>query len=412
MDGLKSFLFCAVLAALIWIVPIEGQVSVFGQETALPATDATETVTMDPGQSEYYSGTDACCESTCGDCLSYSCCAQPRLYGYIEAVFLDYDNRHPDRVIAVDTAMYDNGNGDGDYVLMTTGNTNLDVEPGFRFLVGYALNQCWAIEFGYLGIYDWEGSATITGEDNLAIPGDLGLASNDFFNGDVFRVHRSSELHSFELMPVRSFCCCCPSASCCEDSCGCESSCGCGPSCGGGGSDCCGTTYDTRCFSLLAGFRYLRLNENFNLNGTDFDEGTSDYHIRTKNDLYGFQLGARWRRGYGCWGWEVTGKAGIYGNDCEQQQYVTDFPPPFMLREPRHHRDGKVAFVGELNLNLTYQLTQCWGIRGGYNFMWLNGVALAPDQLDFTHTAYSGTGLRNSGAAFLHGASIGVEACW
>ena len=38
--------------------------------------------------------------------------------------------------------------------------------------------------------------------------------------------------------------------------------------------------------------------------------------------------------------------------------------------------------MGELNLSATYDLTSHFKVRAGYEIMWLNGRALAPDQID------------------------------
>ena len=46
-------------------------------------------------------------------------------------------------------------------------------------------------------------------------------------------------------------------------------------------------------------------------------------------------------------------------------------------------RTGEVAFVGELNLSLLYRLTDVWNLRAGYSALWIQGVALAPDQAGF-----------------------------
>ena len=48
----------------------------------------------------------------------------------------------------------------------------------------------------------------------------------------------------------------------------------------------------------------------------------------------------------------------------------------------------------------------------GYNVMWVEGVALAPNQLDFTDTPTSGTELRSTGGVFFHGANAGVVFQW
>ena len=52
------------------------------------------------------------------------------------------------------------------------------------------------------------------------------------------------------------------------------------------------------------------------------------------------------------------------------------------------------------------------GSWAGYNLLWIEGVALAPDQLDFTNTPTSGTGLTSSSGLFLHGFSAGLEGRW
>jgi len=82
------------------------------------------------------------------------------------------------------------------------------------------------------------------------------------------------------------------------------------------------------------------------------------------------------------------------------------------IRIPTGGNGGSAAFVGELNLTGIYQLNQTWGLRAGYNLMWIEGVALAPAQTDFTLTSTSGTGLNRGGGLFLHGINLGLEARW
>ena len=118
------------------------------------------------------------------------------------------------------------------------------------------------------------------------------------------------------------------------------------------------------------------------------------------------------RRSRGRFGWEATGKAGIFGNDAQQTQSVTDFPN-FPLRPTVSSSGGGVAFVGEINLSALYRLTDVWNLRAGYNAMWIEGLALAPDQLDFNFAASpSGNQLHNGGGMFLHGVNVGLEARW
>ena len=172
-------------------------------------------------------------------------------------------------------------------------------------------------------------------------------------------------------------------------------------------------------FTWFGGFRYFNLGEKLDISSQRtvagaFEQGS--YNIRTTNNLYGAQLGARMRQTQGRFEWEATGKAGVYGNDADQAQTVTDFPPggpaPFQLRNASSGQSG-VAFIGEGNLTGRYRLTNVWNIRAGYNVIWIEGLALAPDQLDFNlAAAQGGRRLDNDGGLFLHGVNVGLEARW
>ena len=124
------------------------------------------------------------------------------------------------------------------------------------------------------------------------------------------------------------------------------------------------------------------------------------------------QTGARIRQAWSNFGWDATAKAGIFGNAASQSQLVTDFPPGFVLRNTQSASHGQVAFVTDINLSAFYQLNSIWSLRGGYNLLWVQGVAIAPNQLDFTDTASSGSVLHSTGGFFAHGVSAGVQANW
>ena len=90
---------------------------------------------------------------------------------------------------------------------------------------------------------------------------------------------------------------------------------------------------------------------------------------------------------------------------------VGDFNNTFILRNTLTH-GSNVAGVGDLNLSGVYRINDVWGIRGGYNVIFVNGLALAPNQLDFTYAANSGTALNHSGMVIFQGANVGLEARW
>jgi hypothetical protein len=299
----------------------------------------------------------------------------PSTYGYVEGLFMDRDNDAIDRPLVLDLNTNE--------VLLTTGDLDFDWTGGVRGLIGQALNNCWAVEFGYLGIFENNADATVSRDDSLRLPGDLGSGQvNNFFFADEVNVDWDSSLCSVEANLVGLGCRC----------------------------DCC-----SHCMSgeLLFGFRYFNLDEDFALTAFDSAEGTTTYGVHTDNDLYGVQLGGRLRYFFDVWSFEATGKGGVYANDVRQNQDpIIDFPNPpgVVVRPALSSSEVTHTFVSEVNLTAIYHLNSVWGVRAGYNFLYLDGVALAPDQLDFTNTPNSGLGLFNQADVFYHGASFGLEA--
>ncbi len=284
-----------------------------------------------------------------------------------------------DRVLAVDL---DSG-VPGEDTVLSAGDLGFSMEPGYRLLFGYRPNPCrtkgccYSWEFSYFGVNGWTGSGVAAGDQNLAIPGILGFATNNFLFADEIRAVYRSRLHNLEANCIKS---------CCSD---------------------CRTQLD-----FLLGFRFIALNEDFSLIGTDLLEGTSSYDVSTNNYLYGLQMGGRMTQWMGPWAVRVTGKAGLMLNDAGQRQTVTDFPDDFVVRQVPRVSGNSAAMLGEIELTLMRRITNVWSIRGGYSVLGLGGLALAPDQLDFTLTPTSGTGLATNGFALFHGAHVGLEAVW
>lgn len=315
----------------------------------------------------------------------------PCVYGMVEALFLQ---RHPqlnDQALVNDQTT--------NTTLLSTSNLNFNYNPGLRAMVGVGLCDGRALEFSYLGLFSGSANATVVQPNpNSFLTFQDNLVGNVFVNTERYDVEYSSWLNSF----AANFACCC---GCC-DSTGCGESCG--ESCGEGG---CG---QSRCQSLtwFSGFRYLNFGERFNMSAQRTVAAATEsgsYNISTSNHLYGGQLGARIRRTRGRFGWEGSGAAGVYLNNSQQSQSVTDFPN-FPLRNASNSGNG-AAFVGDTNLSGIYRLNNVWNLRAGYNVMWIQGLALAPNQLDSDFAAaQGGTNLDNGGGMLLHGVNVGIEA--
>ncbi len=132
---------------------------------------------------------------------------------------------------------------------------------------------------------------------------------------------------------------------------------------------------------LLIGFRYFYLQDQLFTTFNDVQTGSSSYNISSYNNLFGGQIGGRLSRERGNFGFDFTGKAGVYGNDIHSSQRVSDFSG-FEQRNNSVNA-GQLAFLGDLQLNTTYRFSQKWSLRGGYQVYWIQGLALAPSQLDF-----------------------------
>ena len=115
--------------------------------------------------------------------------------------------------------------------------------------------------------------------------------------------------------------------------------------------------------------------------------GVDDYAVVANNSLVGRQIGAATR----VWDRnrllvECLLKSGIYNNDTRTN---IDANEGSSLGGPgafSHAAAGvdSAAFVGEINLLATYQIRQRLALRAGYQLMWIDGVAMANDQIPNT----------------------------
>jgi len=309
----------------------------------------------------------------------------PCFYGLVEALFFMRNPRLDDQAIVVDP--------NTGTTFLSTSDLLTNFNPGLRATFGMRLCGGRAVEFEYLGLFAATNSAVAVQPDPSAF-----LIFPDNFFGNVFvdmsrvEMNYASGLQGIAI----NFPCCCGCCEPCTDECGCS-------------------VNSCQSYEWFGGFRYLNLNETLNLAaqrivGGETEEG--NYNIRTNNNLYGAQLGARFRRTSGRFGYEATGTAGIFGNSSRQTQAVTDFPN-FPIRPSVSSSKNSVAFVGWANLSGLYLLNDVWNLRAGYNLLWIEGVALAPDQLDFDFASSpSGNQLNSGGGLLLHGINVGVEARW
>jgi hypothetical protein len=168
--------------------------------------------------------------------------------------------------------------------------------------------------------------------------------------------------------------------------------------------------------TVLAGFRWLNLGEHLvgTLDPPTFpgESNWTFWNTTTTNNLYGFQIGDDgkiWERGR--FSVDALVKAGIFDDNAEQTTEVS-----VIAKEQRwaSASTNHAAFVGETGLQCKYQLTRRFLLRAGYEAIWLQGVALAPGQIQATQTdlhtiSVQALGVNCDSGVFYHGATAGLE---
>ncbi len=299
-------------------------------------------------------------------------------YALAEALFWQRDNQAFNQPLAVTV-------GDGATVLETN-DLRFPVAAGVRTFYGQRSPEDGGWEVGYFGIYG-QTATNIQGTvppNYIQLPDPLG--GNLTEDGEFVTAKYSSLLNSAEVNLFAT------------------------------DSDWINDPSGWATIDWLAGFRYVGVEEDAVL-ATDCcrmgDEFfTIPYRARTRNNMFGAQLGVRGRRAWERWAVEGWAKGALMGVAQEQIQDPL-FTYAGVLERPATSRaGGEVGFVGDLTMSAIYRLNQAWGIRAGYSLLWLDGLALAPDQFDFGTDAGSGTNLVNSSGIFYHGANLGLEARW
>ncbi len=162
-------------------------------------------------------------------------------------------------------------------------------------------------------------------------------------------------------------------------------------------------------FAPLAGLRFIELEDQFDrLSG---DGATNLLLSKTDNELWGFQVGGEallWETGPARL--QSTLKGGVFYNNLGLSTGGGAITIPAFDPTASFSSDH-ISFFGELNLEYAYQVCPQFAIRVGYTAMWLDGVALAPNQHD-NFNLQSGTGTFDYGTVIYHGSYVGAEFIW
>jgi hypothetical protein len=298
----------------------------------------------------------------------------------------------------------------GNTIVLSSGQLEFDQEPGFRVVGRYDLGPLSVVEFGYMGIYSYESSATaIDPAGNLfslfsrPAPGVGLFGVNPIgvnlpggplpFTERAIRhsIELEADLQTAEISYRRYWLGWIPRIS--------------------------GT--------LLAGFRHTHIGEEFEFAtlGTPnvdpvFVNPAFEYTIDADNNLSGFQAGGDiWISLTQGLRFGTEGKVGIYANHynltTETAQGEANALVPTLEEE---FDDDKAAFIGELSIDLVADVLPSLSIRAGYEILFLDSLVLAGENFNQT-SPFGNQGVRrpfveDDGQLFYNGAHAGIEYIW
>ena len=259
-----------------------------------------------------------------------------------------------------------------------TGETLVDAEnlefnhnAAVRYQLIREYCNCWGWDIGFFGIDSWTSSGNGGGPVSPVLTGP-GIDFQSTQHGTIFRAEYGTDLYSAEFNIRR------------------------------------------RCHewvTAVAGFRWMELRDE--LRTLSIAPQVEDFYtIDTNNQMYGFQLGADsqlWDNGKRL---RLDGifRAGILFNNADQHTsapILTPFVPSVV--DEISARDDHTAFLGEVGLRGGVRVYRNWYATGGYAFMLLDGLALAPDQLPHTNMVVpTSATLDTGGTLYFHGATVGL----
>jgi hypothetical protein len=302
-------------------------------------------------------GEDPSCDTTC-DSLG-TCGPKSTWWVSAEAMFLDRSQNYSG-VMVVDDA--------NQSAPVLTGR-DLEFLPvaGPRFALGTCLGRGLQAELVYFGLHDWTAQSSVTGNNNLSLPGDIATATQDFFAADAMNVNYGSRLQNVEAnlwIPATGF-------------------------------------------EWMTGFRHFSLIEDLTISSFDSDTFQSSYAIDTNNQLFGGQIGVRKSWSYQALTFRPELKFGVLGNSDNQRSLLQDLDNSITLRNTAES-SSNLSTLSEIRLASDYRISEHFRVDFGYQFLWVTGLALAPNQLDFTDSATSGQFLSDGHSVFFQGANVGL----
>ncbi len=353
---------CRLLAVMI-LAALAGPSARADLDLSAFGVDASGCATCGRGGSDAScdgAGCDSCGAVEASCCPGVTCCNE---WTFItEVMFLRRSDADPFALIT------DQNTGD---TLVDAENLEFDHRGVPRYQLIRENDSCWGWDIAYFGIDSW--NTTKTGGDPVSpVLNGPGVSIPSTAPGTIFEAGYGTDLYSSEMNVRRRV---------------------------------------NDCVVLVGGFRWIELRDDLRARSVA-PTIENIFAIDTNNHMYGFQLGAdavllalsdRVRI-------DAIGRAGILANDADQSTSAPGLSGVPGFDTGVSATDDHTAFIGELGLRSVFQLSEVISVSGGYNLIWLDGLALAPDQLPVSDlTSPAAATLDTGGTLFFHGASVGVH---
>jgi hypothetical protein len=233
---------------------------------------------------------------------------------------------------------------------VTTMDFDADFDPGAHIVLGHKLGDWYRMEVAWKGSYSWSDTVLATPDDGAPTEA----------------IAFSSNLNDVEVNFRRRLCI----------------------RRGGALKERFWAIGEASC---LIGLRYMNIEESFSyVSGPDPLNAVA---VETSNDLFGVQLGHLGQILVHDRAWIDTEiKGSVLFNEAKRSGVSTQ-GALLAVSEDR------AAFLGDLSVTLNYQFAPSWTFRGGYNAMWMTGVALAANNL--------ATNMDHSSDVVYHGPQVG-----
>jgi hypothetical protein len=250
--------------------------------------------------------------------------------------------------------------------LLNSQDLNFPAELGFQLSAVRRGPSGWEWELGYFQIDGWNATSTVGGPSFLVTSSD----GAGFDVADDGEAHYRSAIHLAEINLRRQWC----------DG-----------------------------LTLLVGFRAGELDEIYSASGLDANRDLAGaLNIKTFNHLWGFQVGGEYEF-YNMGGplrISALCKAGIYDNSAMQSSNAVVSGVSDDTLEGHRYQS---TFIGEAGGVATYQVTCHLALRASCEAVWIENVALAPEQIGANNFTTLTPSIDTHGSIFYYGGGLGVE---